>query len=96
MSIPYRPGNFILYECLVAEHLLAVWIFSGLAPISVWQNIRSDHFFFHLLSLFGGSFFKFDWSVLVPVLFIVGGIYIIFREYFFADDTNGKENRRKL
>ena len=37
-----------------------------------------------LLGLFAISFFNFDWSFLVPVLFVVGGLYIIFREYFFC------------
>jgi hypothetical protein len=27
----------------------------------------------------------------MPILFVIGGIYIIFREYFFAQDTNGED-----
>jgi Na+/H+ antiporter NhaD/arsenite permease-like protein len=51
---------------------------------------------FILLGLFAISFFKFDWTFLLPVLFVVGGIYIIFREYFFAEDTNGEEKSQEI
>jgi hypothetical protein len=49
-----------------------------------------------LLGLFVLALFKFDWAVLMPVLFVVGGIYIIFREYFFADDTNGEDQSQEI
>jgi len=49
-----------------------------------------------LLGLFALSLFKFEWAVLMPVLFVVGGIYIIFREYFFADDTNGEDPSQEI
>lgn len=37
-----------------------------------------------LLGLFTVSILKFDWSVIVPVILIVGGIYTLFREYSVA------------
>jgi threonine/homoserine/homoserine lactone efflux protein len=40
-----------------------------------------------LMTLFVISFFNIKTSVILPVLFIVGGIYIIFREYYFAEGT---------
>jgi hypothetical protein len=40
-----------------------------------------------LVGLFIISFIKINWSVLLPVLFVIGGIYLIFREYFYADET---------
>jgi predicted membrane protein len=49
-----------------------------------------------LIGLFLISLFNFDWSVLMPVLFVVGGIYIIFREYFFAEDTNGEDKSQEM
>lgn len=39
-----------------------------------------------LLGLFVVTLFNINWSVLIPVLFVIGGIYIIFREYFFSED----------
>lgn len=39
-----------------------------------------------LVGLFITTFFNITWSVLMPVLFVIGGIYIIFREYFFTED----------
>ena len=38
-----------------------------------------------LLGLFGLSLFRVSWDILMPLLFIFGGFYIIFKEYFYAD-----------
>jgi len=35
-------------------------------------------------------------TYLVPVLFFTGGIYLIVREYFFAEDTNGEETSKAI
>lgn len=76
--------------------LLVVWIALGLR-----QYLTGRHYDFLLTSLILGGlflayFFKFDWSFLMPVLFLVGGIYIIFREYFFAEDTNGEDKSQEI
>ena len=39
-----------------------------------------------LVGLFITAYFNITWSILMPVLFVIGGIYIIFREYFFTED----------
>lgn len=39
-----------------------------------------------LLGLFMMTYFNVNWSILMPVLFVIGGIYIIFREYFYGDE----------
>lgn len=44
-----------------------------------------------LLGLFAISFFKYDFDILAPILLVVGGIFIIVREYFFTEDTNGED-----
>jgi len=49
-----------------------------------------------LLGLFIVSYFNVSWNVLVPIIFVIGGIYIIFREYFFAYDTNGEDKSEEL
>ncbi|MBS4167173.1 MULTISPECIES: hypothetical protein [unclassified Neochlamydia] len=40
-----------------------------------------------LLGLFLVSFIKINWSVIIPILFVIGGTYLIFREYFYADES---------
>lgn len=40
-----------------------------------------------LVGLFLVAYIKINWSVLIPVLFVIGGIYLIFREFFYADDS---------
>lgn len=49
-----------------------------------------------LLTLFFIALFNLKWDVLMPVLFVIGGIYIIFREYFFAEDTNGEDKAQEI
>ncbi|HRD55442.1 MAG TPA: hypothetical protein PLC42_03495 [Parachlamydiaceae bacterium] len=44
-----------------------------------------------LIGLFVVSFFNITLSVLIPVLFVVGGIYIIFREYFIAEEVENDD-----
>jgi hypothetical protein len=46
---------------------------------------------FILIGLFIIAFIKINWSVLIPVLFVIGGIYLIFREYFYAEETLEEE-----
>ena len=41
-----------------------------------------------LLSLFIISIIKLDWAILMPILFVIGGLYIIFREYFFSEEND--------
>jgi hypothetical protein len=49
-----------------------------------------------LLGLFIFSFYDLKWSVIAPVLFVLGGIFIIFREFFFTKDTNGEEKSEEI
>ena len=49
---------------------------------------------FTAVFLFALSRFNFD--VLAPVLFILAGIFLIVREYYFAQDTNGKEKSEEI
>ena len=76
--------------------LVAIW-----AALAVRQYFSGRLYDLLITSLILGgivliSFFRFNWGVIVPVLFILGGIYIIFREYFFADDTNGEEKSEEI
>lgn len=68
--------------------LLALWAFLGSR-----QSLTGRHFDFFvstviLLGLFAVITFNISWSVLGPLLFILGGIYLIFREYLFATDSS--------
>lgn len=76
--------------------VLAIWI--SLALRQYLSGRLYDLFISSviLLGLFFIALFKFDWAILMPVLFVVGGIYIIFREYFFAEDTNGEEKSQEI
>lgn len=76
--------------------LLAVWV--TLAFRQYLSGRMYDLFVSSviLLGLFLISFLKLDWSILMPVLLVVGGIYIIFREYFFAEDTNGEDKSQEI
>jgi predicted membrane protein len=49
-----------------------------------------------LLGLFVINYFNIGWDILMPVLFVIGGIYIIFREYFFSDDVSVEDKIQEI
>ncbi|MEI8365591.1 MAG: hypothetical protein WCF65_04150 [Parachlamydiaceae bacterium] len=49
-----------------------------------------------LIGLFLITFFKIQSAMLIPVLFVTGGIYIIFREYFFAGEPDGEDKSQEM
>lgn len=66
--------------------LLAIW-----ACLGARQYLTGRYWDFGitsiiLIGLFIVSFFNINLTVLIPVLFVVGGIYIIFREYLIAEE----------
>lgn len=70
--------------------LLAVW-----AYLATRQSLTGRHFdlivsTFILVGLFIVMTFNISWSVLGPLLFVVGGAWMIFREYYFV--TEGDES----
>jgi len=76
--------------------LLVIWAYLGMKQ---WLSNR----IFDLIvtsiilpGLFLVSFFDVKLNVLVPVLFFLGGLYIIFREFFFGEDTNGEDISEEL
>lgn len=76
--------------------LLAIWV---LLAVRQYFSGRSYDLFISsiiLLGLFTVTYFKYDWTLLMPVLFVVGGIYIIFREYFFSENTNYEDKSQEL
>jgi hypothetical protein len=38
------------------------------------------------------SYFHINWDILMPILFVLGGIYIILREYFYAEEHKETES----
>jgi len=49
-----------------------------------------------LLGLFLVITFSLNWSTLMPILFILGGIYLVFREYYFVDPLDKEEQAERL
>lgn len=77
--------------------LLALWVMLAIRQYlsnRIYDLVVTS---FILIGLFIISTFKwFDWSIIMPVAFVVGGIYIIFREYFFTEDTNGEDPSQEI
>ena len=48
-----------------------------------------------LLGLFFVTLFKFH-DYLAPVILVVSGIFLIVKEYFFEEDTNGEDKSQQL
>lgn len=71
--------------------LLSLW-----AMLATRQYLTARHYDLIitsviLLGLFTIYFFHLEWSMLMPTLFFVGGIYIIFREYYFSEEPTDRE-----
>lgn len=76
--------------------LLAIWVF-----LATRQSLMGRHFdmivtTFILVGLFSVITFNISWAVLGPLLFVVGGAYIIFREFFLAHESNEKRRADEL
>ncbi len=66
--------------------IVALWAFLAVRQYLTGRNYDLIISSAICAALFLISIFKFSWDVLMPVLFIIGGTYIIFREYYFADE----------
>jgi len=71
--------------------LVALWLWVGLRQFLTGRKYDFILTTVIFLGLFITSWFEIKWSILMPILFIIAGIYIILREYFFAKDTNGED-----
>lgn len=76
--------------------LLAIWASLGTRQYLTGRIFDVIVSSIILVGLFIASFFNLSWSVLIPVLFITGGIYIIFREYSLSEDTENEDVKKGL
>lgn len=65
------------------------------ASLALRQYLRNRFYdmglsFFIFGGLFIVYFFNTSWDILMPILFTIGGIYIIFREYFVTKERIGE------
>jgi hypothetical protein len=49
-----------------------------------------------LLGLFFTSIFNFKWAFLLPTLFIVAGIFLIYREYSSSHGSEGEDKSEEI
>lgn len=49
-----------------------------------------------LLGLFGLSIVNINWDYVLPTLFIVGGIFLIYREYLGPHDIEGEDKSEEI
>lgn len=73
--------------------LLALWVM--LATRQVLSGRQFDFIISSvvLLGLFVIAYFRIDFSILMPALFVLGGLYIIFREYFYTEDKEDSSDK---
>lgn len=65
--------------------LLAIWASLALRQYLTGRIFDLAVSSFILLGLFLATAFEISWSTLMPVLFVIGGIYLVLREYYFAE-----------
>lgn len=81
--------------------LLAIWALLAVKQFFTGRLYDLASSTLILVGLFLLSFLNIHWSLLMPILFVIGGLYIIFREYFLAetepedDDLTLKKNGDK-
>jgi predicted membrane protein len=70
--------------------LVAVWVNIGMRQ---YLTGRKYDFFISSFLILGFAFLTFFpiRGFVLPVIFLLGGLYLIFREYFFTEDTDGEE-----
>lgn len=66
--------------------LVAVW--ASLATRQILSGRKQDLILtsFLLGSLFIVAFFKLSWDLITPVLFVLGGAYLIIREFYYDEE----------
>jgi hypothetical protein len=71
--------------------LIAFWVWLGSRQFltgRVYDLAISTLLF---IGLFFVDYFELKWSILMPVIFVVGGLYLILREYYFGAYPNGED-----
>lgn len=76
--------------------LLAIWVALAIREYLSGRYYDLAITSIILLGLFAFTFFQWGWSIILPILFIIGGIYIIFREYFYGEDSNGEDKSQEI
>jgi hypothetical protein len=71
--------------------LLALWVTLGIRQYLTGRFYDLVVTTVLLVGLFLVTFFNLNWSVLVPVLLVLGGIHIIFREYCVAEGVEDED-----
>ena len=101
----YAISNGILLICLGALIFTNAWWPHIL--LAIWITLFSRQYlcgriYYALLStiiilgLYVTALMKFDFEHFLPVILVVAGIFVIFREYYFADDTNGEDKSQEI
>lgn len=73
------------------------WILLALCLTLVVRQVLTGRHFDMWVSiavlgtLFIISYFNITLSVLIPLLFVIGGAYLVLREYFYSDDESPRE-----
>ncbi len=76
--------------------LIAIW---AMLAMRQWLTDRKFDLIMTsviLIGLFIVSYFNITWSILMPVLFVLGGFYIIFREFFYPDGDDGEDKAQEI
>lgn len=89
-------GILILTNAWWPGMILAIW-----ATVASRQYLTGRKYYaivssVVLIGLFVVSLFKFDYDFLAPVLLVIGGFFLIFKEYYFEDGLDGEEKSEEI
>ena len=76
--------------------LLAIWISMASKQYLTGRLYDAAITSVILLGLFVTSLVNLNWAYFLPVIFIVSGIFLIYREYSGPHDTNGEDKSEEI
>jgi len=84
-------GILVLTNAWWPGILLAIWALIGSRQLLTGRKYQAALTTVVLLGLFIVAMLKFDYDMIAPVVLVIAGIYLIVKEFYFEDDTNGEE-----
>lgn len=84
-------GMMIYTGALWPWLLIAFWAWLGSRQLLTARLYDFGISTFLFIGLFLVAYFNLNWTVLTPVLFVVGGLYLILREYYFGAYPEGED-----
>ncbi|ADI38659.1 putative membrane protein [Waddlia chondrophila 2032/99] len=89
-------GILILTNAWWPGILLALWAMLASRQFLTGRKYQAVLTTVIFLGLFILAMLKFDYDFIAPVMLVIGGIYLIVKEFYYENDTNGEETSQLI